>query len=178
MKPKIILLVLASALTFSTLSQAQSPTPVAAKTTDNPDVTLSLEMARNMLKAGKGLTNNFADIKGDFLQKDDSGNSYYSVKEFNLNTDVQFVIQRSNGNYTYAAVFKSKNADDKLPVLAFTAFTGGIPTVSNSNFTIVQDDAAQPAGILKYYLKVKDVKIASFTFNVNTKEGTFIVAVQ
>jgi FlaG/FlaF family flagellin (archaellin) len=178
MKSTIILLALAGVLVFPALSRAQGPVPVAAKTIENADVTLSLEMARNMLKAGKGLTNSFADMKGDFLQKDDSGNSYYTVKDFNLNTDSQYVIQRTSGDYNFAAIFKQKDANDKIPMLAFTAFTGGIITVAGSNFTVARDDAAQPASTLKYYLKVKDIKIASFTFNVDTKEGTFIVAVQ
>jgi hypothetical protein len=177
MKSTIILLALASVLIIPSVSKAQG-TVVASTTTANPDVTLSLDIARNMLKAAKGITNNFADFKGDFLQKDGSGNSYYMVKDLNMNTETQFVVLRHGGDYTYAAVYKAKDDSDKIPVLAFTAFTGGITTLTDGNFSVVKDSATQPANTLKYFLAIKGNKIASYSFNVDTKEGTFIVAIQ
>src|SRR5258708_24089064 len=64
----------------------------------------SLNIARTILKAAGGLTNDFADYKGDFLQKDGSGNSYYMVKGLDIGTSSQYVIMRANGSYTYAAI--------------------------------------------------------------------------
>lgn len=176
MKSLIILFALAGALALPSSTIAQG---VPADNNDkNSDLNVSLDIARNMIKSLRGLTNSFADFKGDFLQKDGSENSYYGVKNLDLHTDTHFVVLRHTGDYTYAAVYKPKDSDDKTPALAFAAFTGGISTVGGSNFVIVEDKTSQSTGTLKYYLTIKDNKVASFTFNVAEKEGTFIVAIQ
>ncbi|MEP6614085.1 MAG: hypothetical protein ABJA76_19415 [Mucilaginibacter sp.] len=175
MKSFIILFMLAGALAFPTLTNAQA---APADNDKNSDLNVSLDMARNMIKVLGGLTNSFADFKGDFLQKDGSENSYYSVKNLEMNTDTHFVVMRHTGDYTYAAVYKPKDSGDKIPALAFAAFTGGISTIGGSNFVIVEDSAAQPKGTLKYFLTIKGNKVASFTFDVANKTGTFIAAIQ
>jgi hypothetical protein len=139
----------------------------------------SLNIAKNILKAAGGLANDFANFKGDFLQKDGSGNSYYSVKDIEIGTSSQYVIMRANGAYTYAAIFEPKDDSDKTPILAFTAFTGGIITVrQNTDINVVQDSAGSQGTTLKYFLMAKDIKIASFTFDTGTKSGTLLVAIQ
>lgn len=175
MKSLIILFALAGTLACPSFIKAQA---APADNDKNSDLNVSLDMARNMIKVLRGLTNSFADFKGDFLQKDGSENSYYSVKDLDLHTDTHFVVLRHNGDYTYAAVYKPKDSDDKTPALAFAAFTGGITTVGGSNFVIVEDSTGQPKGTLKYYLTIKNNKVASFTFDVANKQGTFIVAIQ
>jgi len=147
---------------------------VAAQQTE-----FSLNIARNILKAATGLSNDFADFKGDFLQKDDSGNSYYTVKDLEIGTSSQYVIMRANGAYTYAAIFKPKDDDDKTPILAFTAFTGGIMTIrQNTDIRVVEDSAGTQGSTIKYFLMAKDIKIASFSFDTGTKSGTLLVAIQ
>jgi hypothetical protein len=143
------------------------------------DTEFSLNIARNILKAASGLSNDFANFKGDFLQKDDSGNSYYVAKDIDIGTSRQYVIMRANGAYTYAAIFEPKDDNDKTPILAFTAFTGGIAVIKeNSDISVAQDPAGTQGSTLKYYLMAKDIKIASFTFDTGTKSGTLLVAIQ
>jgi len=139
----------------------------------------SLDIARNILKVAAGLSDDFAAYKGDFIQKDNSGNSYYAVKGFEIGTDSQYVIMRANGASTYAAIFDPKDGNDNTPTLAFAAFTGGIITIrQNNDITVEQDATASTGSTLKYYLKAKDIKIASFTFDTGTKSGTLLVAIQ
>ncbi len=153
----------------------------SAQTSDSPadQAEFSLNIARNMLKAAGGLANDFVNFKGDFLQKDNSGNSYYAAKDIEIGTSSQYVILRSNGAYTYAAIFEPKDDNDKTPVLAFTAFTGGIMTIrQNTDISVVNDPVGTQGSTLKYYLMAKDMKIASFTFDTTTKSGTLLVAIQ
>jgi len=173
MKRSHILIAALCLLMLPFISNAQASSSPAE------DTQLSLDIARNILKAARGLANDFADFKGDFLQKDDSGNSYYTVKDIEIGTSRQYVIMRANGAYTYAAIFEPKDDNDKTPTLAFTAFTGGIRIIQdNPDVTIVQDTEGTQGSKLKYFLKAKDIKIASFTFDVGTKSGTLLVAIQ
>jgi hypothetical protein len=152
----------------------------AAQTVTAEDTEFSLNIARNILKAASGLTNDFANFKGDFLQKDESsGNSYYSAKGLEMGTGSQFVVVKANGVVTYAVIFNPKDDNDKTPILAFTAFTGGIMTIRvNSDISVEQDPAGTQGTTLKYFLKAKDIKIASFSFDTSTKSGTLLVAIQ
>ena len=169
---KIHLFIAAVCLLFIPLcSSAQTATAEATE--------LSLNMARNMLKAAGGLTNDFANFKGDFLQKDNSGNSYYTVNGIEMGTNSQYVIMRANGAYTYAAIFEPKDDNDQTPTLAFAAFTGGIITIrKNTDINVVSDPAGTQGTTLKYFLMAKDIKIASFSFDTSTKSGTLLVAIQ
>jgi hypothetical protein len=170
---KTFILIVACALLVPLISNAQAPQITAS------DTEFSLNIARNILKAATGLANDFADFKGDFLQKDGSNNSYYMVKDIDIGTSSQYVVVRANGAVTYAAVFDPKDENDKTPLLAFTAFTGGIIAIRpNTDITVEEDSAASQGSTLKYYLKAKDIKIASFTFDTGTKSGTLLVAVQ
>ncbi len=157
-------------LPFCSTAQTSDATAQAEK---------SLNIARNILKAAFGLTNDFSNFKGDFLQKDESGNSYYSVKDLEIGTSSQYVIMRANGAYTYAAIFEPKDENDNTPTLAFAAFTGGIITIrQNSDINVIEDPAGTQGSTLKYFLTAKDIKIASFTFDTSKKSGTLLVAVQ
>ena len=175
MKRSLLLLVTFCALAVPFFSNAQT----SDGSTSAEMATKSLDMARNILKIAMGLTDDFAAYKGDFLQKDDSGNSYYAVKDFEIGTNSQYVIIRANGGSTYAAIFDPKDENDQTPTLAFAAFTGGIITIrKNNDISVEQDAAASTGSTLKYYLKAKDIKIASFTFDVSKKSGTLLVAIQ
>lgn len=172
MKKTIILTTLLFTLFAPVLSKAQSA-PASQE-----DVTKSLEIARNIIKASTGLADDFVNYKGEFLQKDGSDNAYYTVKDIDVGTSTQYVVVRAKGGTIFAAIYTGKDKQDKGPILAFTAFTGGVITLrKNSDLSIVADDA--PAkGTLKYYLKIKDTKIASFTYDVEANKGTLLVAVQ
>ncbi len=170
MKRSLFLIAAVLVLAFPIGSYAQSSAD---------DATKSLDMARNMIKVALGITDDFVKYKGDFLQKDDKGNSYYAVKDLDIGTNSQYVIIRANGGSTYAAIFEPKDADDKTPTLAFAAFTGGIITVrANSDINVVNDPAGTQGSTLKYFMMAKDIKIASFTFDTSTKSGTLLVAIQ
>lgn len=145
--------------------------------TSTADAEKSLGWARNMIKAVTGLGDDFARFKGDFVQKDGSDNSYYGAKDLDVGTDTQFVILRAKGSTAYAAIYKGADKSDRGPAMAFAAFTGGIMTLSHGDFTVKGDDT-QPKGTLKYYLIVKDTKVASFTFDINENSGTLLVAIQ
>jgi len=171
---KAHILIAALCLLIIPLCSTAQGSDVSAEQTE-----FSLNIARNILKAAGGLTDDFASFKGDFLQKDGSGNSYYSVKDIEIGTSSQYVIMRANGAYTYAAIFEPKDDSDKTPILAFTAFTGGIMTIrQNSDITVVSDPAGTQGSTLKYFLMAKDIKIASFSFDTSTKSGTLLVAIQ
>jgi hypothetical protein len=141
------------------------------------DAEKSLGMAREMLKSFSGITDDFKSFKGDFLMKDNSGNSYYEAKGLNIGADAQYVAVKTSGTVVLLATYKPKDKDDKDPTLAFTAFTGGIKALNNE-LNVENDKSASTGSSLKYYITAKDIKIASFTFDAGTREGTLIVAVQ
>ena len=159
-------------LMLPALSHAQSKS-------DDPTVTKSLDIARNMIMAVSGLADDFKKYKGDFLMKDKSENAYYMIKDIDLGTDLQYVIVKPKGTTVIAAIYKNKSKDDKTVSMAFAAFTGGITTLTNGkDFTIVRDEATTNDGALKYFLKLKDTKIAAFSYDAKANEGTLLVAVQ
>jgi len=167
MKKSVILIVTIVAMAFPSLTRAQT------------DAEKSLDWARNMVKVTTGLANDFATFKGDFLQKDDSENSYYTAKDIDVGTTRQYVIITPKGSGRFAAIYVGADKDDKTPAMAFAAFTGGIITLNNGggDLTVTHDDA-QPSGTLKYYLSVKGTKVASFTFDITENKGTLLVAWQ
>ena len=80
MKKSILLLVTLCAFAIPFYSSAQT----SDCSTSTEQATKSLDMARKFLKIAAGLADDFAAYKGDFLQKDGSGNSYYQVKDFEI----------------------------------------------------------------------------------------------
>ena len=177
MKRSIILIATLCALIFPmAYSNAQTSD---ASTITPADVELSLNIARNILKAASGIANDFADFKGDFVRKSDSGNSWYMAKGLEMGTGLQYVIVRPNGGVSYAVIFNPKDESDKTPLIAFTAFVGGIITIrQNDDITVEQDPAGTQGTTIKYFLKAKDIKVASFSFDTGTKSGTLLVAIQ
>lgn len=143
------------------------------------DATKSLEIARNMMLAAAGIGDDFKSFKGDFVMKDGSDNSYYQAKGIELGTESQYVIVKPDGKTVLAAIYKQKDNDDKTPIMAFTAFTGGIITLTGGkDFSVEQDKSLDDAKSLKYFLIVNTLKVASFTFDVESKEGTLLVTFQ
>ncbi len=171
MKKIIISLSTLFVLLFPALSYAQ---PVS-----NAEVTRSLDMAKNMIKATTGLSDDFKNFKGDFVTKDKSDNSYFAAKDIDLGTESQYIVVKPSGTVLLAATYSPKNQNDKTPVMAFTAFTGGISTIAGgSDFSIEQDKSSSDTRSLRFFLMFKTLKVASFTFNTESKEGTLIVSVQ
>jgi hypothetical protein len=189
MKPSNILIAVVFIIALPACSFAQRPGPmpmaapkVAAVKADTPTPTTllgkdgarSLEVAKNMLVAAHAITNYFADIKGDFVQKDAGDNAYYKANGPDLGADSQYVVIRANGDPAFIAIFKDDNAGH-----AFASFTAGIVVERQSDkFTVIKDDTMTQEGVLKYFLKLNDIKLASYTFDIGKKQGTFLVAIQ
>ncbi len=177
MKRTFILIITLTAMLFPVFSNAQS---VPVKTNTDADAAKGLDIANTMMKATLGLGDDFVKYKGDFLQKDASENSYYTVKELDMGASSQYVIVRKNGVSMFVSTFKGTDKEDKTPGIALTTFIGGIKTVSNNKDIVIIPDVSnnQSNDVIKYFLTVKDRKIASFTFNTVKNEGRMVVAFQ
>ncbi len=169
MKNTLIAIVAIIALFISPTARAQDANSDAAK---------SLEVARNMVLAVSGLADDFKKYKDDFIKKDESGNAYYLIKDLQLGTDAQYVIVKPNGTTVIAAIYTGANKEDKSVAMAFAAFTGGIITLTGTKDFSVDADKSSDKNTLKYFLKLKDTNVASFSYSPNDNEGLLLIAVQ
>jgi hypothetical protein len=162
----IILLLLLSAMA----ANAQT-----TLTGSNEKVSRSMEIARAMLKAIQAQPDGFQRFKGE-QDRRDGGDIYYAAHDTDLYTSQQFVIAHAAGSTSFVATYKRKDKEDRIPILAFVAFTTGILTLPGGKEYTVENGEQDPATLDQpYYLKMKDVRMATFVYNPVLKQGVFTI---
>jgi len=156
-------------------------TPVAgraqgdAASFTSADMTKVVAIQDAMLKVIGEIQNNFEKFKGDFLKKSAEGNSYYAVKDLDMETSTQYIMVNAKGVSVYIAIFSPNKLDTKLPFFGVAAFSG---LDNKYGFTVKKEDTDKTNGMLKYSLKFGSLQPASFMLDVVKIQGTLIVANQ
>jgi len=138
------------------------------------DTEASLEMARGIIKLLTSMTKSFEDVKGDVLQKTTDGSTIYRAKNTSyMMADEEVIAIKPSGSAYYLASWKG----NKHVAMSFSAFTAGMNIVTNQdgNFVIAPDEAASTGGAVVFTMKLKGVKVGTYTADPSKGEGTMIL---
>jgi len=138
----------------------------------HPEV--SMEMAKGIVKLLSALAKDFADEKGDLLQKTADGSTIFRVKNTSyMMADEEVIAVKPSGRAFYLASWKGT----KKVAMSFSAFTAGMNIVTNhdGNFVIAPDEAASTGGTAVFTMKLKGVKVGTYTADPKKGEGTMIL---
>lgn len=159
----------------TTTTNAQSREPAAATSTSEANAKASLEISRRIIVLVGDMVKGFPTSKGELLTTTDDGTKVYMVNDMEeMMAETQYIMIKSNGAAYYMANYEG---DVEKLTMSFTAFTGGITTLTKGSGDIVieQDKAATSGDKLVFVMSIKGKRVGSYSLNVSTNTGTLII---
>lgn len=143
----------------------------------NEDAQLSMTISRHILKLVNTLTKtkNLSPLKGELLSSNKDGSKSYAVKEMDsIMATTQYILVKKGGTASYVATY---SGDVKLRTMSFSAFLKGVTAIARSEdeLVVVTDTKNSGGTKLAYIMKQKGVQVATYTLDLEKKEGILIV---